>query len=133
MSTVVRFAGPAPAAARPSGPARIAWTVAAILILIPAAWLAEFNPATLMGEASLRATAASGDLLSACPGSGFSRACCPRCMEDRGHRYGRYHAAVLIAIPFALIANRQLSVSALATMSECVSAAPRCAPAFAGY
>ena len=40
----------------PAGRERVLWVIAAIAILVPAGWFAEFNPATLWGDASLRAT-----------------------------------------------------------------------------
>ena len=35
---------------------RALWLLAAIAVLVPAGWLVEFNPATLWGAPSLRAT-----------------------------------------------------------------------------
>ena len=125
MSTVVRSVGPAPASLRdPSGPTRIVWTIAAILILIPAAWLGEFNPATLMGEASLRAT---GQFLATffppALGLDFLELVARAAWKTVAIATVGTTLAVLIAIPFALIANRQLSVSALAEERMCFACA----------
>ena len=125
VSAVVRPVGPAPVSLRdPAGPARIAWTIAAILVLIPAAWLAEFNPATLLGAASLRAT---GRFLATFwpPALGVDF------LELVGRAAWKTVAiatvgttlAILIAIPLALIANRQLSVSALTQARMCFACA----------
>ncbi len=108
--------GAVPASLRdPDRPARIALTIAAILILIPAAWLAEFNPATLVGETSLRAT---GNFLSTfvppALGLDFLDLVARATWKTVAIATVGTTLAVLIAIPLALVANRVLSVSALA-------------------
>src|SRR3984893_14528706 len=125
MSTVVRSVGPAPASlCDPSGPARIVWTIAAILILIAAAALAECKPATLMGEAILRAT---GQFLATffppALGLDFLELVARAAWKTVAIATVGTTLAVLIAIPFALIANRQLSVSALAEGRMCFACA----------
>lgn len=116
-----------PASVRdPDRPARIAWTVAAISILIPAGWLAEFNPATLVGEASLRAT---GHFLSTffppALGLDFLALVARATWKTVAIATVSTTLAVLIAIPLALVANRVISVSALAGRMSLASAAVR--------
>lgn len=110
MSTLVP---PSPTLRDPAWRARFAWTIAALVMLAPLGWLAEFNPATLFGETSLRAAGA------------FLRTFVPPALAPEfllmvGGATWKTIAiatvgttlAVVIALPLALIANRQLSISA---------------------
>ena len=99
---------------------RLLWLAAAIVVLVPAGWLAEFNPATLWGEASLRATRQ------------FLATFFPPVLEPEFLRLVAIATwktvaiatvgttlAVLIALPLSLLANRALSVSAFAGGRMC--------------
>ncbi len=115
----------APTALRdPAWRGRLAWTIAALAVLAPLGWLAEFNPATLIGETSLRATA------------GFLRTFVPPALAPEFLLMTAVATwktvaiatvgttlAVVIALPLALIANRTLSISAFAGGRMCATCA----------
>jgi phosphonate transport system permease protein len=104
----------------PAWRARIAWTLVAVVVLIPTGWLAEFNPASLWGEASLRST---GQFLA----TFFPpRVDLPFLQLVAGATWKTVAIAtvgttlaVIIAAPFALLATRVLSISALAGGRMC--------------
>ncbi len=96
------------------------WLGAAIAVLVPAGWLAEFNPATLWGDASLRAT---GQFLATffppAHDAEFLRLAAVATWKTIAIATVGTTLAVLIAVPFALVANRTLSVSAFASGRMC--------------
>ena len=110
----------APIPVDPAWRARVTWTVVALLVLIPTGWLAEFNPLTLLGDASLRAT---GRFLA----TFFPPRLDLPFLELVAGATWRTVAiatvgttlAVIIAAPLALLATRVLSVSALAGGRMC--------------
>jgi phosphonate transport system permease protein len=110
-------------AAPPVDPAwrsRIAWTVVAIVVLIPLGWLAEFNPAALWGEASLRSTRQF--LATFFPPRvdlPFLELVAIATWKTIAIATVGTTLAVIIATPFALLATRVLSVSALAGGRMC--------------
>lgn len=126
MTTVNAAASPLASAALrdPAGPARIAWIVVAILIVIPAGWLSEFNPATLFGDQSLRAT---GHFLSTffppALGLDFLTLVAQATWKTVAIATVGTALAVVIAIPLSIIANRALSISALAQRRMCFACA----------
>ncbi len=104
----------------PAWRARVLWTVAAIAVLIPTAWLAEFNPAQLWGSASLRAT---GQFLATffpprvdLPFLGLVAVAT---WQTVAIATVGTTLAVLIALPLALLANRALSISAFTAGRMC--------------
>ncbi len=104
----------------PAWRARIAWTLVAVVVLIPTGWLAEFNPASLWGEASLRSTRQF--LATFFP----PRVDLPFLALVAGATWKTVAIAtvgttlaIIIAAPFALLATRVLSVSALAGGRMC--------------
>jgi phosphonate transport system permease protein len=110
-------------AAPPVDPAwrgRIAWTLVAVVVLIPAGWLAEFNPASLWGEASLRSTRQF--LATFFPPRvdlPFLALVTVATWKTVAIATVGTTLAVIIATPFALLATRVLSVSALAGGRMC--------------
>ena len=108
----------------PAWRSRVTWAVVAVLVLIPTGWLAEFNPATLWGQQSLRAT---GQFLA----TFFPpRVDLPFLELVAGATWKTVAIAtvgttlaVLIAAPLALLATRVLSVSALAGGRMCAACA----------
>lgn len=104
----------------PAWRARAGWTLAALAVLVPTGWLAEFNPATLWGGASLRAT---GQLLA----TFYPPRVDPAFLLEVAVATWQTIAiatvgttlAVLIAVPLALVANRTLSISAFAGGRMC--------------
>ena len=108
----------------PAWRSRVTWAVVAIMVLIPTGWLAEFNPATLWGQQSLRAT---GQFLA----TFFPpRVDLPFLDLVAGATWKTVAIAtvgttlaVMIAAPLALLATRVLSVSALAGGRMCTACA----------
>lgn len=104
----------------PAWRARVLWSVAVVVVLVPTGWLAEFNPAQLWGAASLRAT---GQFLSTffpprvdLPFLGLVAAAT---WQTVAIATVGTTLAVVIALPLALIANRSLSISAFAGGRMC--------------
>ena len=95
---------------------RITWAVLFVVVLAPAGYFAEFNPAKLWGEESLRATrhflatfippAHSQDFLALVTVAAWKTVA----IATVGTGF-----AIMIAIPLALLATRALSISRLAT------------------
>jgi len=100
----------------PAWRSRLAWTIALLVVLVPAAYIAEFNPARLWSEDSL---SAAGQFL----GTFFPPAHAPEFLALVAEAAWKTVAiatagttmAVALALPLALVGNRQLSISALAT------------------
>jgi phosphonate transport system permease protein len=106
----------------PAGRERVLWVIAAIAILVPAGWFAEFNPATLWGDASLRATRQF--LASFFPprlDAEFLQLVAVSTWKTIAIATVGTTLAVLIALPLALVANRQLSISAFAGGRMCAA------------
>ncbi len=104
----------------PAWRARVLWTAAAIAVLIPAGWLAEFNPAALWGEASLRATGQFlGTFFPPRVDLPFLGMVAVATWQTIAIATVGTTLAVLIALPLALLANRQLSISAFAGGRMC--------------
>lgn len=121
MSTIANTALPVrdPALAR-----RAAWTAIAVVVVVLCGWVSEFDPRVLWSQTSLRAT--SQFVASFFP---------PKLTPDFLALVARATwqtvaiatvgttAAILLAIPAALVATRRLSISALVGPHMCV----RCA------
>jgi len=100
----------------PAWHGRLTWAVLFIVVLAPAGYFAEFNPAILWGEESLRATtqflatfippAHSPDFITLVMGAAWKTVAIATVGTG---------LAIMIAIPLALIATRALSISRLAT------------------
>jgi phosphonate transport system permease protein len=103
---------------------RMLWLLAAIAILVPAGWLVEFNPATLWGGPSLRAT--SQFLATFFPprvDAEFLVLVAEATWKTVAIATVGTTLAVLIAAPLSLLANRKLSLSAFARGRMCVPCA----------
>src|SRR5262245_16877260 len=104
----------------PAWRGRVVWTLAALAVLVPAGWLAEFNPATLWGDASLRATGRFlGTFFPPRLDLAFLRDVALATWQTIAIATVGTTLAVLIALPAALLANRALSISALAGGRMC--------------
>jgi len=117
MATLVP---PAPPLHDPAWRARVGWTLAALAVLVPAGWLAEFNPFALWGDASLRATWQF--LATFYPprlDAPFLRDVAVATWQTIAIATVGTTLAVLIALPLALVANRTLSISAFAGGRMC--------------
>ena len=100
----------------PAWHGRLNWMVVFLLLLLPAGYLTEFNPASLLGETSLKATVRflstffpperTGDFLGEVVRAAWKTVA----IATVGTAL-----AVVVAFPLALIANRTLSISRLAT------------------
>ena len=117
MATLVP---PPPPLYDPAWRARLGWTLAALAVLVPAGWLAEFNPFALWGDASLRAT---GQFLATFYpprlDAPFLRDVAVATWRTIAIATVGTTLAVLIALPLALVANRTLSISAFAGGRMC--------------
>ncbi len=99
---------------------RVLWTVAAVVVLLPLGWLAEFNPGTVWSEASLSATRQF--LATFFPpklDAEFLELVAIATWKTVAIATVGTTLAVLIAVPLALVANRQLSISAFAGGRMC--------------
>ena len=109
-----------PPLADPAWRERLLWLGAAIAVLVPAGWLAEFNPGTLWGEASLRAT---GQFLATffppAHDAEFLRLVVVATWKTIAIATVGTTLAVAIGLPLALVANRTLSLSAFAGGRMC--------------
>ena len=102
-----------PPLADPAWRERLLWLAAAIVVLVPAGWLAEFNPATLWGDASLRATRQFlATFFPPVLKPEFLRLVAIATWKTVAIATVGTTLAVLIALPLSLMANRTLSVSA---------------------
>ena len=100
------------------------WTIVAMLVLVPTGWLAEFNPATLWGEASLRSTRQFvATFFPPQLDLPFLELVAQATWKTVAIATVGTTLAVLIAIPLALLATRALSISALANGRMCVPCA----------
>ena len=117
MATLAR---PLPVLHDPARRARVGWTLVAVAVLVPAGWLAEFNPLTLWGDASLRATRQF--LATFFPprlDAAFLRDVAAATWQTIAIATVGTTLAVLVALPLALVANRTLSISAFAGGRMC--------------
>jgi phosphonate transport system permease protein len=117
MATLVP---PAPPLHDPAWRARVGWTLAALAVLVPACWLAEFNLFALWGDASLRATLQF--LATFYPPRldvPFLRDVAVATWQTIAIATVGTTLAVVIALPLALVANRTLSISAFAGGRMC--------------
>jgi len=117
MATV---ALPASTMRDPAWRERVLWTIAAVVLLLPLGWLAEFNPATLWSAASLSATRQF--LATFFPpklDAEFLQLVAIATWKTVAIATVGTTLAVLIAVPLALVANRQLSISAFASGRMC--------------
>ena len=104
----------------PAWRSRLLWLVAALSIIAPAAWLTEFNPGKLADVHALKTTARFLATM-------FPPALAPEFLARIAVDAWRTIAiatvgtvlAVLIALPLALVANRQLSISSLGGGAMC--------------
>jgi phosphonate transport system permease protein len=116
------LAAPSPRLRDPAARERLLWLLAAVVVLVPAGWLVEFNPAGLWQASSLRAT--SQFLATFFPPRGdaeFLLLVVVATWKTIAIATVGTTLAVLIAAPLALVANRQLSVSSIGRGHMCVA------------
>jgi len=117
MATIALPASPS---RDPAWRERVLWTAAAVILLFPLGWLAEFNPATLWSAASLSATRQFlGTFFPPKLDAEFLHLVAIATWKTVAIATVGTTLAVLIAVPLALVANRQLSISAFAGGRMC--------------
>ncbi len=98
----------------PAWRGRVLWLVAALVIVAPAGWLTEFNPAKLTDAHALKTT---GQFLATMFPPALAPEFLSRIMVDAWKTIAIATVgtllAIFIALPLALLANRQLSISSL--------------------
>jgi phosphonate transport system permease protein len=95
---------------------RVTWAVLFVVILGPAGYFAEFNPATLWGEASLRATTQFlATFIPPAHSQDFIVLVVVAAWKTVAIATVGTGLAIMIAVPLALLATRALSISRLAT------------------
>jgi phosphonate transport system permease protein len=100
----------------PAWHGRVTWAVLFVVILGPAGYFAEFNPATLWGEASLRATTQFlATFIPPAHSQDFIILVLVAAWKTVAIATVGTGLAIIIAIPLALLATRALSISRLAT------------------
>lgn len=104
----------------PAWRARITWTAVCVVLLIPLLMLAEFNPAMLWSESSLKATRQFlSSFFPPAHDPDFLRLVLEATWKTVAIATVGTTAAVIFAVPLALIGNRRLSISAFATGRMC--------------
>jgi len=100
----------------PAWHTRITWTVVFLAVLLPAGWLAEFNPAVLWDEANLRTVGHFlGTFLPPAHSLEFLNMVAIATWKTIAIATVGTVLAAIIGFPAALAANRALSLSALTT------------------
>ncbi|MDQ6618500.1 MAG: ABC transporter permease subunit [Pseudomonadota bacterium] len=122
--TALALASPEAALRDPALASRSRWTIGIALVIVASGWISEFDPRTLWSAAGARA-------MSQFVASFFP----PRLAPDFLVMVGRATwqtvaiatvgttAAIMLAIPAALVATRQLSISAVVDGRMCVACA----------
>lgn len=107
---------PRPSLADPAWHGRLTWALVFVALLTPAGWFAEFNPAALFSEASVKATLAFlGTFIPPERTWPFLREVAAGAWKTVAIATVGTVLAVVAAFPLALAANRVLSISRLAT------------------
>lgn len=100
----------------PAWHGRLTWTALLLALLLPAGYLAEFNPAVFFEPGSLRTLRQFlGTFLPPAHSAEFLQLVAAATWKTIAIASVGTALAVLIAVPLALVGNRRLSISALAT------------------